>query len=374
MDIGISGLVPALEQDTVSHIFLVSGKSSFSLSGAEQLLQDHLKKYIVTTFSAYTPNPSLEDAVVGANLFRESGADCIMAVGGGSAIDIAKLVKALIPFKGNETDFLARDISESKHASLPLIAIPTTAGTGSEATHFAVVYHEGKKYSVASSYLLPNACVIDPTLTQSMPPYLTACSGIDALSQAIESFWNVNSTDKSREYASRAMTLCFEHLEPAVLAPNEDHRTQMARASFLAGKAINITKTTAPHAISYTLTSNYDIPHGHAVSMFLPWFLTYNFQLTDCDCNDSRGVDFVKARLLDIARLLGTDDLTIATKRLQSLIQNIGLESNMKDLGVPTSATRAIAEGVNLERLKNNPRQPSSDCLSACAESLFQRS
>ena len=169
-----------------------------------------------------------------------------------------------------------------------MIAIPTTAGTGSEATHFAVVYVDGEKYSLAHPYLVPAYAVIDPLLTYSLPAGVTAASGLDAFCQAIESIWAVGATDVSHTFATEAARLAVQHLRAAVQNPTDTARAGMCRAAHLSGKAINISKTTAPHALSYVLTAEYGLAHGVAVALTLAPMLQYNAQVTAIDCADPR--------------------------------------------------------------------------------------
>ena len=169
---------------------------------------------------------------------------------------------------------LLMDSSFIENKGVPLVAVPSTAGTGSEATHFAVIYKENVKYSIAHPYLLPNCAIVDAQFTFELPPYITACSGFDALCQAIESFWSVQASEISKGYAREAIIKIRENLLNSIRESNQKSRQQMAHAALLSGKAINITKTTAPHAISYPFTSLYKISHGHAVSLSLEKFIS----------------------------------------------------------------------------------------------------
>ncbi|MEO8666060.1 MAG: phosphonoacetaldehyde reductase, partial [Ignavibacteria bacterium] len=252
-------------------IFLVTGKKSYESSGAEKIINEQLKNYEFKRFSDFEENPKLEDIKTGIELFK-NGYDMIIAVGGGSVIDVAKLINVLSSQKNSPEEIIA-DNSKIKNKGKYFAAIPTTAGAGSEATHFAVVYKNKEKFSVAHEYIYPDTVIIDPQLTYNLPKAVTAISGIDALSQAVESYWNVYSTDKSKHYATQSIKLIIENLEKAVNKPDEDSRFNMSLAANLAGKAINITKTTAPHALSYSMTSYFGVPHGQAVSITLGEFL-----------------------------------------------------------------------------------------------------
>jgi len=352
---GLNQLDAIFETVPSDDIFLICGKHSFEASGAAAKLTELLAGKNVRRFSDFSANPKYEDAINGTRMFKESSSAVILAVGGGSSMDIAKLIKAFSTSSLDQDNLLA-NTAQFTDPNIPLIAIPTTAGTGSEATHFAVVYKNKVKHSVAHPWLLPDYVVLDPTLSSSMTPHLTACSGMDALSQAIEAHWNINSTEESRRYSMDAIAGAWETLSTSVHHPTAESREAMMRASFLAGKAINITKTTAPHALSYILSANFGISHGHAVSFFLPAFLKFNATISDSDCLDPRGPCFVKERLIEIAQGLGEKDAFAASNALTTYIENLGLSSRLGPAGLDETVVPLVVEGVNIERLKNNPR------------------
>jgi len=246
-------------QYDANKIFLVTGKGSYHNSGAQDFIERALGSTAYVRFSEFEQNPKYEDVVLGTELFRESQCDIFIAIGGGSVIDMAKLINT---FAANDQTDGLEIVTNSKrivNRGKALIAIPTTAGTGSEATHFAVVYHNKNKYSVAHEYLLPEVAVLNYKFTMSQSEYLTACAGMDALSQAIESYWSVGSTKVSENYAEQAIGLLLSNLEKSVNTPDTKSRKSTMKAAYLAGKAINITKTTAAHAVSYAFTTYYGI-------------------------------------------------------------------------------------------------------------------
>ena len=286
--------VPSLlEAVRAKRLFVVLDEIAYELSGAKRVLEPYFQQHATTRFTHFELNPKLEDVERGIEAYRESNPDFVIALGGGTAIDLAKLIGSLAVQPED-----ARDIATGRRpinvAGNPLMAIPTTAGTGSEASHFAVVYVDGKKYSVADSSLLPDYVVVDSRLTESMPRQVTAATGLDAFCQAIESIWSVGATDESIQYAAQAAKLAFENLSTAANSPTPTARHAMCRASYLAGKAINITKTTASHAISYSLTSLHGVPHGMAVAISLAPMLAFNADVSDADCNDPRGATAVR--------------------------------------------------------------------------------
>ena len=250
------------------------------------------------------------------------------------------------------------------------MAIPTTAGTGSEATHFAVVYVDGEKYSLAAPSLLPDYAVVDWKLTTSLPRRMTVATGLDAFCQAIESIWAVAANDESLAYAIEAARLAFENLPVAANSPTPTARQAMSRASYLAGKAINITKTTAPHALSYFLTSRYGVPHGMAVACTLASLLEYNAAVTDDDCADPRGAIAVRQRLELILQILGANNIREARSKIDELLSQ--LESPSLVEIVDLSGVAAVVDSANLERLSNNPRRANREQLIALLSASCQ--
>lgn len=345
-------------------IFLVTGKRSYSDSGAGKALSDVLEGLEVKRFIADSNTPELETIRDGVKLLLEKGADAVIAVGGGNVIDTAKAIdffhaagtepdeESLMKSFGNLTD------------KIPLIAVPTTSGSGSEATHFAVVYSKGKKYSLAHKSVLPDYSVVDPELTYSLSPYLTAVSGIDAYCQAVESIWACGSTGESMKYAEEAIALAENGLNKAVNNPDSTARSIMSEAAHLAGMAINISKTTAPHALSYTLTSEFGVPHGQAVCISLGEFLKYNSEVSDSDCNDSRGPEHVKDSIRRIIAMSSTESAGSWAEKFSGLLRSTGLKTTLRDLGINNDdQLQHIAENTNAERLGNNPRKITTEGL-----------
>ncbi len=337
-------------------VFFVVDEQAYVCSGARPILSPWLKSAELTVFCDFQPNPKLEDVHAGVDLFRSVDPDLVVALGGGTAIDLAKMI---VTFASSQSDTreLAIGLAPITGRNVPLVVIPTTAGTGSEATHFAVVYVDGQKYSVADPCLLPDYVLIDPKLTYSLPASMTSSTGLDAFCQAIESIWAVQATDESFEYATAAVRLCLKHLLPAVHNPTSEARLGMCRASHLAGKAINISKTTLPHAMSYAVTSTYRIPHGQAVALTLTSALAFNAGITQSDCNDPRGVKHVRNRLHWIQQLFGTNSIEATCSEIRQFIAATGNAACLTDAGIHDPAElRQVAEQVNAVRLANNPR------------------
>lgn len=340
------------------NIFLVTGKASFSKSGAKSFIESAINGFNYTRYCDFEENPKYEDVVSGISLYKKHSCDLVIAIGGGSVIDIAKLINIFSANPQKEYLNIINDNTLIVNKGKTLIAIPTTAGTGCEATHFAVVYHQKVKYSVSHEYILPDVVGLNHNLTITQPKYLSACAGLDALSQAIESYWSNNSTTESKEYAKEAILLLIGSLESRVLEPNEENIKAVSLGAYLAGKGINISKTTAPHAISYAFTSYFSIPHGHAVFLTLPAFIEYNSHVSTIDIADSRGENYVRNNIEILCNLLGANSPLEAKNLLRELAKKIGIELSLSKLGIGNKEDmKLILENINIERLKNNPRK-----------------
>ena len=349
----IDNLQEDLQLLNAKFVFLVTGKKSYEVCGAQALIEGIQDKFKFIRFQDFEDNPNIVDVVKGVKLFKESCSNVIMAIGGGSAIDMAKLIKFFNNKSEPFTNHFNTKIEECDN--IPLIVIPTTAGTGSEATHFAVLYVGMDKYSIADSLLLPNHVAIMSKLTFSQCSYQKAVSGLDAFSQAIESYWSVKSTQESRKYSLDALKLIIPGLPVVVNGDNQDAHEKMALGAFLAGKAINIAKTTAPHAFSYYLTKRFNLAHGHAVAFFLPSFITYNFYLNSdkLDLKNSPNLEDLKIVLREL--LPGNNNLPI-NKRVLQFISSVGIELSSVVLNFHKEDIISALNSGNKERLKNNPR------------------
>ena len=357
----IKNLESILEKENSKKLFLVRGKNSYKLSGAEQAINPIISSYNYQEFYNFSPNPKLEEIEKGFNLFNKEDYNTLIAVGGGSAIDVAKAIKL----------FYLQKYSSKK---IPLITIPTTAGGGSEATHFIVYYEGKKKQSKGDKNLtLPDYVICDPQLTLSLPRYIAAATGMDALGQAIESYWSVNSTDKSKQFSKEAIKLLIKNLDSSTNKTDLSSRENVMRAANLAGKAINIARTTACHSISYPITSFFGIPHGHAVGLTVGEVLVYNSEVSDNDCTDKRGANYVQNTIMEIADMLGAKIPAEAKNNLQYLMKNIGLETGILRLGIDEGGINLIIEnGFTPERMKNNPRLIDKEDLRVILNNIYK--
>ena len=311
----IEKLKEIIIQNNCENIFLLTGKKSYEDSGAKRVIDLILKNMNVTHINDFDTNPTLKDAKRIVQIFKGSKYDLIIAIGGGSVIDMAKLVNVFTANNDKPIKLIKKE-TLIINKGLPFVAIPTTSGTGSEATHFAVIYVNKIKYSLADQKMLPDYVILDSTFTLNLPKKISASTGLDALSQAVESYWAVGATNKSKEYASQSIKLIVKYFVDSVNNPSKENKEKILEASNLAGKAINISKTTAPHAISYSFTSFFGVPHGHAVGLTLGKILLFNYDVSDEDCQDSKGPEFVKGAILKICSYLGVKTPLEAKKKL----------------------------------------------------------
>lgn len=306
-------------------------------------------------FSDFTTNPLYEQVCNGIELLKQTQCDTILAVGGGSAIDVAKCIKLAVLAKEGNAAIIPPLVSQRlpiDGAKIPFIAIPTTAGTGSESTHNAVMYYEGAKQTVTNDGVLPDYAVLEPSVLKTLPLYQKKCTMMDALCQGIESWWSVNSTEESYEYSRKTIELIMANWRKYIFENDDEAAAQIMLAANYGGRAINITQTTAAHAFSYKITSLYKLPHGHAVAVCLPEIWEYMLGHMD-KCIDSRGKDYLGSIFNEIAHSMGCDNHEKAIAVFREMMVDM-------ELANPVSANReeelkVLSTSVNPVRLKNNP-------------------
>ncbi|MCL2001749.1 MAG: phosphonoacetaldehyde reductase [Planctomycetes bacterium] len=305
-------------------------------------------------YSEFSNNPEFSDILRGAARFRDIQPDLILAIGGGSAIDVAKMIKAEA-FTRQSYDASKPESIKPSGSGPALVAIATTAGSGSEATQFAVFYLDGIKQSVSHPSLRPEMAVVDPELTYSLSPCQTAATGFDALSQAVEAYWASAATSEAREFAAAAIKCIIPNIRHAVHSPAPSNRYFMAHAAHLAGKAINITRTTMPHALGYHLTKRYDLPHGHACAISLPYFFVLNTR-PDAKVIAPCGEEEHRRNMEKIFSLLGQKNGEDSFVFWRDLMHSCGLVVTWRDIGLATeSQMRELIASMNQERMRNHP-------------------
>lgn len=287
-------------------------------------------------FGGYHANPDWADAAAGEALYREHACDGLVSVGGGSAIDTAKAIKARL-LAADEENALA---TRWQTRRLPHLAIPATAGTGAEATQFAVMYVGGRKHSLSHIDLLPDGVLLDPALLTSLPDYHKKSCALDALCQGIESYWAKASSPASRPDAVQAVVGVLKAL-PAYLQGDEDAADAMLWAAYCSGCAIQRTRTTAAHAMSYQITAMLGMAHGHACALTLPYLWAHLMR------------DKHQAEALQpLAEAMGLPEAAMVPDFLLGLLLALGMES----IAAPTAQQLDLLTAtVNADRLGNHP-------------------
>lgn len=285
---------------------------------------------IVGISSDVEPNPTVQNVDNTCGKAREAEADCIIALGGGSAMDCAKAVAAAVTEHLSAGELLE---GAAVAKALPLIAIPTTAGTGSEVTAGAVLSDKerGIKAAVFSPALFPSIALVDPELTYSVPPRVTAATGLDVLAHALDAMSSVKAGEATDALALGACRLAVKYLERAVAdGSDREARAGMSKASTIAGLAFSQTGTTGSHACSYILTSRCGVPHGEACAFTMDTWYVINSK--------------ARPRLNDYARELGFEDAQGLADWLSGVKLKFGMRTRLGELGIDESGIGALVE------------------------------
>ena len=319
----------------------------------------------IPEFRDFQPNPLYESVVKGIQRFHGEGCRAIIAVGGGSAMDVAKCIKLYSNMEGDgaEGGYLKQEIVPN---DIPFLAMPTTAGTGSEATRYAVIYYDGKKQSVTHVSSIPETVLLDPNSLKTLPLYQRKATMMDALCHAIESYWSVNSTEESMGYSREAIQMVMANMD-GYLSNTEAGNRGMLQAAHMAGKAINITQTTAGHAMCYKITSLFRAAHGHAAILcdrvLLPWMIA-----NTAKCTDPRGEAHLVSALQGIARAMGCETPEAAAAKLNDIFERL-------ELPVPEATEAdyaALKTSVNPVRLKNHPIALDEDTIDSLYHQILR--
>ncbi len=334
-----------LKKYSGSTVMLVCGNSFSGLNISEYLQRYATELNIhIIRFSDFSPNPDYVSVEKGVTLFNENHCSAVIAVGGGSALDVAKCIK-LYHSMDPRICFLEQKIV-ANHTDI--MAVPTTAGTGSEATRYAVIYYNGEKQSVVHESCIPQYVLFDPTVLTTLNGYHRKASMLDALCHAIESFWSIHSTEESMTYSAEAIRIIWENTE-GYLANKPENNQKMMEAAYLAGKAINITQTTAGHAMCYKLTTIYSIAHGFAAALCTACLWQYMLE-NITKCTDSRGEEHLKKVFTQIAECSGDSDRYSAAKKFSQFVEDM-----IDEVTFDKEDLNLLINSVNPVRLGNNP-------------------
>ena len=338
-------------------IFIVCGKNSFSLSGAKEVINESLINKNTKYFYKKNEIPIYEELIELIKEIDKFKPDLILAIGGGAVLDYTKVANTL----SLEEDLKNKIINGSyqiKKKKFKLAAVPTTAGSGAEVTSGAVIYVDNIKYSIESSLVIPDYFFLIPEFLLSATKNIKSSSGFDAIAQATESLISMKSNDESVNYALKSLKISTKSYIDFLNNPNLKNASEMIIASNLAGKAINISKTTLPHAASYPFTNLFNISHGKAVSLFFEDFLLFNYK----NISKSKSKFNLNERFNLIFKSFESNNIENFVNNISSIKKKALLNSNLDKLNVSIkSNSDKIMKGINPLRLGNNPIKISED-------------
>lgn len=358
---------------------LVLSDRVLSELGQVKVLTDALSSSGLQVVSVYTDIPadsSIEVVNRIAELFRRVNADSIVALGGGSVIDTAKGVRMLISQGGSDImQFVGAEVLPyARH--IPFAAVPTTSGTGSEATAVAVIKDNERKVKMEfiSQFLLPDLAVLDERFTVSMPAKITAMTGLDALTHAIESYSCLQKNPVSQSYARSAIMLIHENLARCIETPSDRKaRLAMANGSLLAGSAFSNSMVGIVHAIGHSLGGVCGLPHGLAMAILLPHCMRYNLDKCEADYSEILSLLVEPEELVRIPKEnRGTMCVTVVENFAKMIARSAGLSLRLSDNGIDRSSFSEVASrAINDGALIVNPKTADKSDVIAILESAW---
>ncbi len=323
-------------------------------NGYAQKLLDENSDKLVALFNGILPNPTVANVTDCAAAILESKVDFIIAIGGGSVLDCAKAAAGVAKSGGDIRDYLYK--RETLTEAFPLIAIPTTAGTGSEVTTATVISDPENDYkgSIASDLLYPVIAIVDPVLCRTAPKSAAVGAALDLLAHAIEGYMSKNHQPICDAFCLEATRLFFLNCEDAFMSGDLEASDALTTASLIAGLGFGTPKTGPSHSCSYYLTTKYGIPHGEACGLTLPFFM--NMYKDD-------------ERLITMARLNGFDDVDAMVDRLLEISKNIGARLSLAEFNLSDEEIETIISKSKHPNFYNSPVDISDDML----RGMYQR-
>ncbi|MFX3616498.1 MAG: iron-containing alcohol dehydrogenase family protein [Sporolactobacillus sp.] len=354
-------LTEILKQMHLKRGLLISAPSMVR-SGIAQELVEQSEGRLVAIFSDVQPNPTVASTDACAGALRGNHCSFAVALGGGSIMDCAKVACFTAQMPYSSADYLSKKRSITK-PGIPLIAMPTTSGTASEVTNASVLTDTERniKSLIASNFIYPVYALVDPQLTLTCPPQVTAASGLDVIAHSLEAYYGKKHQPITDLAAERAATLAFQFLLKAYHDPgNKEAREGMSEASVTAGLAFGNTQTAAAHACSYPLTQDYGIPHGEACALTLPSFWRINSE---------QGPE--AERLNAFSRRLGFKHALDLADRIDFMKQEMGMRTSLEEVGVKSDADlEKLVANSFAPNMKNNPVEMTENSLKAMYQTL----
>lgn len=358
--LGASKALLVMDQSLAKTDLHVKVTSYLKKSGVKALL-----------FSDVTPEPDPEIADIGTEIALKEKVRCVIGIGGGSTMDVAKAIGVLVKNEGKTIDYIGAD--KVKKKGIPTIMVPTTAGTGSETTLTAVFTQRETriKGGINSPLLYPHTAILDPELTIGLPPEVTAYTGMDALTHAIESYTSLKAHFMSELISLEAIELISENLRGAVYeGTNIEYREKMMMGSYLAGMGLAMAGVGAVHALAYPMGSIFDIPHGIANGLLLPYVLEYNYPGNiDKFCNIAIAMD------QEVEGFSGREIASLVSEAVYDLAEDIGVPLTLEELDIPEDSIPEMAEGAMKVAvpIANNPRPMTAEVAEEIYRNAYER-
>lgn len=339
-------------------ILVVTDASLVSAGVVDKVLEELDSNYIpYEVFSDVKPNPTVAEVQEGVKKCQQIGADCIVAIGGGSAIDTAKAI-GVIMTNPEYSDVVSLDgACNTKNPCLPIFALPTTAGTAAEVTINYVITDPTrvKKMVCVDPHDIPIVAIVDTELMASMPASLASATGMDALTHAMEGYITKAAWDMTDMFHLKAMSIIYQNLPKAVLEHDMDAINNMGVAQYIAGMGFSNVGLGIVHSMAHQLGAVYDTPHGLANAILLPYVMRYNGEV----CPD-RFVDMGRAFGLDMNGVTGMDAVMKVVNAIQELNQKLGIPAHLKEVGVKEEDIPMLSEkAMNDVCTGGNPRETS---------------
>ncbi|MDN3450634.1 iron-containing alcohol dehydrogenase [Planococcus sp. APC 3906] len=350
-------LVSEAERLKASNILIVTDPFLEDLGMTKKIVEPlEAQGWTTSVYTEVVPEPPL---AVGEKLVaftRENKFDLVIGLGGGSALDLAKLAGVLATHEGNVADYLNLTGNRTlTHKGIPKILIPTTSGTGSEVTNISVLSLESTKDVVTHDYLLPDVAIVDPALTTSLPPKVTAATGIDALTHAIEAYVSNNANPVTDGLALQAIRLISGSIRTAVAdGENKEARTNMSYGSYLAGLSFFNAGVAGVHALAYPLGGQFHISHGESNAVLLPYVMGYIRQ--SCE---KRMKDILEAMGFNSTQLSQEEASYKCVEELKNLVADVNIPVSLKGFDIPEEALDSLADdGVKQKRILGRSPMP----------------
>ncbi|HIT06239.1 MAG TPA: iron-containing alcohol dehydrogenase [Candidatus Scybalocola faecipullorum] len=303
-------------------------------NGVAKSIGDSMEGKNVVYFHDVEPNPSCESVDAAAAVAREVHADCVIGLGGGSSMDVAKIVSCLTTNEGSIYDYYSGGTRTLQKRQTTLMCIPTTAGTGSEVTNVGVFTNRNThvKMPMVNQQFWPDYAVIDAELTYTLPPAITASTGMDAFCHAIEAYWNKESVPLCDALSMGALKMILENIKTAYDEPeNKEARSRMIIAALIAGVSFSQTRTTGIHAVSFPLTAEFGASHGTACSVTLPAFIRISQEQE-------------AQKMLTLAKYLGYDSVDALADGVEALMRSMNMPVRLHEIGVKAEDLEHITE------------------------------